>query len=238
MLFKVNMYRMGREKRLEAQMRIRRFASVATLIAVNVVVVGLFIVAVTLAGRAIDASETRLQATEAALASLMEERGGDRSSDELELVRTRVSQVRWSAVLEVVARLTPKDMWFPLMKLSQGTVSGSRLHVYGLQLSGKLRAGREEEGLSNLMEFVAALRGDPVFKRYFREARLNDSSWVDDDGTHTLEFEIFCPVAMPNTILEGALELSKANPDMIDPDEMSAAPGSHEEARGRVETAS
>ena len=57
MLFKINMYRMGREKRLAAQTRIRRFAAIATLIAVNVVVVGLFVIAVLLSGRGIEAKE-------------------------------------------------------------------------------------------------------------------------------------------------------------------------------------
>lgn len=238
MLFKVNMYRLGREKRLEAQMRLRRFASLATLIAVNIVVVGLFVVAVALSGRGIVARETRLQATQAALASLMEEQGGARSSEELDLVRTRASQVRWSVVLEVVARRTPREMWFPRLMLAQGSISGSRRRVDGLKMTGKLRAGREEEGLSKLMEFVSVLREDPAFRRYFLEPKLTDSSWVDDNGSHSLDFDIFCPLAKADAILEGALALARDNPDMVDPGELDGASGGSETVRGSGETPS
>jgi hypothetical protein len=238
LLFKVNMYRLGREKRREAQMRIRRFASMATLIAVNIVVVGLFVVAVALAGRGIEAREVRLEATQAALAGLMEEQGGDHSDEDLELVRTRVSQVRWSVVLEVVARLTPRDMYFPRLMLAQGTLSGSRRQVWGLHMSGRLHAVREEEGLSKLMEFVGALREDASFKRYFREPKLTDSSWVDVEGTQLLEFEIFCPLSTADAILEGALDVSGISSDMVDPDQLPGAWEASEEARASGETSS
>ena len=225
MLFKVNMYRTGREKRLEARMRIRRFASIATLIAVNVVVVGLFVIAVLLSGRGIEAKETRLQATQEALASLIEEQGGARSTEELELVRTRASQVRWSVVLGVVARLTPREMWFPRLMLTQGTLSGSRRRVDGLQMSGRLSARREKEGLSKLMGFISTLREDRSFKRYFLEPKLTDSSWITEEGSKSLEFDIFCPLAGADAILEGALMLTRDNPDMVDPSELEGASG-------------
>lgn len=236
MLFRVNMYRMGHEKRLEAQMRLRRFASFAVLIAVNVVVVGLFVVAVALSGRGIAARQTRLQATQTALATLMEEQGGDRSAEELELVRTRVSQIRWSVVLEVTARLTPKDMWFPRLMLAQGNLSGTRLQVAGLKMSGHLTARREQEGLTRVMEFLGALREDPSFKRYFREPKLTDSTWIDDEGSHWLEFDIFCPLATADAILEGAIAAERA--DMVDPEDLDEIPGSDGEARRSGETAS
>jgi hypothetical protein len=238
LLFKVNMYRMGHEKRVEAQMRLRRFASVAVLIAVNVVVVGLFVVAVMLSGRGIEATETRLLATQSALANLMEEQGGDRSAEELELVRTRVSQVRWSVVLEVVARLTPRDMWFARLSLAQGTVSGSRRQVYGLKMSGRLTARREQEGLTGVMGFVSALREDPSFKRYFEEPKLTDSSWIDEEGSHWLEFDIFCPLATADAILDGALSLAGDDPNMVDPEELGKTLGGSDEARRSGETPS
>jgi hypothetical protein len=220
LLFKVNMYRRGRERRIQSQIRIRRLAVIATLLTVNAVVVGLFIFAVVLSGRGIAARENRLEATQEALASLVEEQGGARSAQELELVRVRASQVRWSVVLGVVARLTPADMWFPRLTLTETSFGGARRRVTGLKMSGKLRAGRKEEGLSKLMDFVGALREDPSFKRYFLEPKLTDSSWLDDDGSTSLEFDIFCPLADANAILEGALALSRGNPDMIDPDDL------------------
>ena len=43
MLFRINMYRLGHEKRLQAQQRVRSLALVATIVSVNAVVIGLFI---------------------------------------------------------------------------------------------------------------------------------------------------------------------------------------------------
>lgn len=238
MLFKVNMYRLGREKRLQAQMRIRRFAILATIITINVVVVGLFVFAVVLSGRGIAAKQSRLLATQAAVASLLEQQGGTRSGEELELVRTRASQVRWSVVLGVVARLTPADMWFPRLRLSEGVLTGARRRAAGLRMSGRLKAGREEEGLSEVMEYVTALREDPSFKRYFVEPKLVDSSWLSQDGTEYLEFDIFCPLAGADAILEGAMILTRDNPDMRDPDEVDGASEGLEEAGVSGESAS
>jgi len=225
LLFKVNMYRLGREKRREAQMRIRRLATLATIITINIVVVGLFIFAVVLSGRGIAAKESRLAATQTAVASLMEEQGGARSTEELELVRTRASQVRWSVVFGVVARLTPAEMWFPRLRLTEGVLAGSRRRIPGLRMSGKLKAGKEEEGLSKLMDYVTQLREDPSFKRYFIEPKLMDSSWLNEDGSKFLEFDIFCPIAGADAILEGAMILTRDNPDVIDPADVDGAGG-------------
>jgi hypothetical protein len=224
-LFRVNMYRLGREKRLEAQMRIRRLATLATIVTINIVVVGLFMFAVLLSGRGIAAKESRLEATQEAVASLMDEQGGARSTEELELVRTRASQVRWSVVLDVVARLTPADMWFQRLRLTEGALAGSRRRISGLRMSGKLQAGREEEGLSKLMNYVSVLREDPSFKRYFVEPKLLDSSWLSDEGSQFLEFDIFCPIAGADAILEGAAILTRDNPDVIDPADVDGAGG-------------
>ena len=201
-------------------MRIRRLATLATILTVNTVVIGLFAFAVVLSGRGIAAKQSRLATTQIAVAGLMAEQGAGTSGEELELVRMRASQVRWSVVFGVVARLTPEDMWFPRLRLTEGVLAGSRRRIPGLRMSGNLKAGREEEGLSKLMDYVTALRDDPTFKRYFVEPKLLDSSWFSENGHEYLEFDIFCPIAGADAILQGAMVLTRDNPDVIDPEEM------------------
>ena len=105
-------------------------------------------------------------------------------------------------------------------------------------MSGRLKAGREEEGLNEVMEYVTALREDPSFKRYFIEPKLVDSSWLEKDGADYLEFDIFCPLAGADAILEGAMILTGDNPDMRDPAEVDGASDGMEEVGVSGESAS
>ena len=53
MLFRVNMYRQGREKRLEAIRSVHRVAIFAGVLCVNAVVIGLFVFAIAMSDRGI-----------------------------------------------------------------------------------------------------------------------------------------------------------------------------------------
>ncbi|MBD3368118.1 MAG: hypothetical protein GF405_08110 [Candidatus Eisenbacteria bacterium] len=218
MLFKVNVHRLGKERRIKARQRIRQLAFASVVIGMNVVLVGMFVVAVMVQSRNVAVARERLEATERALAKVVIDEGGAASEEEVRLIRERAKQTRWSRVLAAVAVETPADMWFPRIRLAErrgGSGSGS----YGLRLTGRIKAGGEEEGLTNLMSFLAAIREDQSFREHFSEARLVDSAWLTDSGEEYLEFEIFCPLSDPDIIIERRSAGTVAPDDYVTPDE-------------------
>ena len=205
MLFNVNMYRGGHERRREAWRAMRWTALVTAIVAVNAAVLGLFACAVILSERGIMSQSVRLETTQRALAQRIEKDGSAPNEEQLDLARTRAAQVRWSSVLTSVARLTPEQMWLPRLRYAEGFVAGSKIRVPGLRLTGQLRAGREEEGLRIVMAFISSLCNDRNYRRHFIEPRLVDSTWLSGSGKQRLEFDIFCPVAGPEAIEAGLM---------------------------------
>lgn len=215
MLFKINMYRQGSEKRLEVVRRVHRVAIFAAVLCVNAVVIGLFIFAVLLSDRGIAAAEVRLSATQLALVKVVDEQGGTTTGEELGLVRMRAERVLWSRVMRTVARLTPNQMWLPRVRLAESD-AGSGVRVPGLRLSGRMTATSEEEGVRILMEFVNGLRGDPYFRKHFLEPKLVRSTWLSEDGKRYLEFDVFTPLSTPEAIQAGANAIPDAGWNTID----------------------
>jgi hypothetical protein len=217
-LFRINVHRLGKERRLKARQRIRRIIFASAIVGVNVVLVGMFVVAVMVQARNVAVASERLAATERALAKVVIEEGGAASEEEVRLIRKRAMQARWSEILASVAMQTPSDMWFPRMRLaeSRSTVTSG---AYGLRLTGRIKAGGEEEGLTSLMSFLSAIRDDPVFREHFTEARLVDSAWLAEGGEEYLEFEIFCPLTDPDIMIERRSAGTVAPDDYMTPDE-------------------
>ena len=213
MLFHVNMYRGGHERRRAAWKAMRWTAHVTTVVALNAAVIGLFLCAIVLSDKGIASQRVRLETTQRALAQRIAEDGSAPGVEQLELARTRAAQVRWSSVLQSVARLTPPEMWLPRLRYADGYVAGAKIRVPGLRLTGQLRAGREEEGLRIVMSFIRTLCQDTSYCRHFIEPRLVDSTWLGGNGAQRLEFDIFCPVAGPEAIEAGLMsEMSDRGP--------------------------
>jgi hypothetical protein len=218
LLFRVNMYRQGREKRLEAARRVHRAAIFATVLTVNAVVVGLFVFAVLMSDRGIAAAETRLGATQQSLAKVVKEQGGKTSDEDLDLFRKRADRVLWSRVMRMIAGLTPKEMWLPRMRLAETDAGGVRID--GLRISGRMNASSEEDGMRILMEFVNGLRGDPYFRSHFLEPRLLRSTWLTEDGGRFLEFDIFTALKTPEALQYGGTPIPDSGWQMLDESEI------------------
>ena len=218
MLFRINVHRLGKERRLKARQRIRRVMFASAVIGFNVVLVGMFIVAVMIQSRNVAVASNRLEATERALAKVVIEEGGAASEEEVRLIRKRAMQTRWSEVLLSIASETPDDMWFPRIRLAERRGGGGS-GAYGLRLTGRIKAGGEEEGLTNLMSFLGGIREDASFREHFTEARLVDSAWLAEGGEEYLEFEVFCPLVDPDIIVERRSAGAVAPEDYVTPDE-------------------
>ncbi|MFH1502640.1 MAG: hypothetical protein ABIG03_06305 [Candidatus Eisenbacteria bacterium] len=214
MLFRVNMYRQGREKRLETIRRVHRLALFAAVLCVNAVVIGLFVFAIAMSDRGVAAAQTRLSATQEALDKVIEEQGGTTSDEELDLVRVRAERVLWSRVMRAVGRLTPTEMWLPRVRLanSDAVTSG---RVAGLKLSGRMTAKSEEQGICILMEFVNGLRSDSYFGKHFLEPKLLRSTWVSEEGERYLEFDVFTPLNTPEAVAAGAEAMPESGWDTV-----------------------
>jgi hypothetical protein len=193
--FRINMYRLGGEKRLEARRRVRRVAFLTVILSVNIAVAGLFVFAVILTGNAVRADEARLTRAQDMLIEYVAENGGSLTEQQIELLRARTTRVDWSDMLRIVSRLTGRDMWFTRMKLVETEDRRLRTWLSGLQLEGRLKAGRSEGSHDALMEFLTALREEPAIRRHFEEPKLVGSEWSRGDDGDYLEFEIFCQLA-------------------------------------------
>jgi len=216
-LFRINMYPAGRERRAEAERRVRRFAGLAVVIATNAALVVLFLVSLRLSNQAAAVGETRLRASENAITAILSEQGGAMTREDLELVRMRAAQVRWSRVLQSISEATPSEITLSRIKLAEGATPGSQMRTPGLRLTGRLKAASEQAGLTALMRFLGSLRDDEYFGRHFHDPKLIDSTWLRDEAGNVLEFDVFCPA-------EGALQLSEgagaAEPTGPHPDEV------------------
>jgi len=195
-IFKINMYRLRSERAVQVRRKLRYLALMVFLVGVSIVVAGLFFFAVGMTNGEIASRSMRL---EAANAQLLESLGGTAdalSGEELSLIRTRAGQIRWSNVLAAVSERAMPELWFTQLRLSEGSLIGSaRGRTPGFHLEGRLKAGRKEESLAKLMEFISVLRDEPVFSQSFSEVKLVASRWKQTTDDEYLEFEIFCPVA-------------------------------------------
>jgi len=193
-LFKVNMYRLRSERAVEVKRKLRHLALIVFLVGVSIVVSGLFIFAVVLTGQD---TATKVERIETANVKLREALGGTTdaiSDEELSLIRTRAVQTRWSNVLAACSRLATRELWFTQLRFSEGSLVGARGRTPGFHMQGRLRAGRKEESLARLMEFLAVVRDEPVFAKSFSEVKLVTSRWKQTTDDEYMEFEIFCPL--------------------------------------------
>jgi hypothetical protein len=98
-------------------------------------------------------------------------------------------------VLAATSKHAIPELWFTRLKFSEGSLIGGRgRRETGFELQGRLKAGRKEQSLAKLMEFIGVLREDPVFSESFTEVQLLDSRWKQTTNDEYLEFEIFCPL--------------------------------------------
>jgi len=190
-LFRINVYRLGVEKRLEARRRIVRIALVAAVLGVNAIVLGLFVQAVFLTNDGISSTGARLGSIEQALGELVRG-GGALTEDQLQLLEKRGQRISWSEVYETISRLVRPEMSFTRLKMGEDR-SADRKDVV-LTMRGRLKGSREEESVDRLMGFVQDLRDDEYVSRRFREVRLVSMDWSADPSDQFLEFEITCPI--------------------------------------------
>ena len=194
MLFKINMYRLRSERALQVRRKLRNLAVMVLLLGISIVVGGLFIFAVGMTGREIASKTERI---EVANAELLASLGGAASAitdEQLSLIRLRALETKWSKVLATASRAAIPELWYTQLRLTEGSLVGGAGRTPGVHLEGRLRAGRKEESLAKLMEFIAVLRDEPVFAENFAEVKLVTSRWKESTDDEYLEFEIFCPL--------------------------------------------
>ncbi len=176
MLLKINMCRLGSERREHERTRTRNLAVAVAVLGMNAVVVGLFLQA--------------LLATDAAAGE-----GVTLAEQQVDILRARQEQIDWGRALMRIGAMAPDEVWFARMIMTEGAPAGGGDPVPGLRLYGTLTAGRREEGVDKLMGFVQSIRNEPGFREDFQEAVLVGMNWTNEAGEDGIEFEVFCPLA-------------------------------------------
>jgi hypothetical protein len=187
------MYQRSRMNRFETRRRVGRAAFVSAILSLNVLILGLFVCAIFFADKGLRQNTSRLDAADDALAKHVAE-AGSISEEELDLIRTRAERVKMSEVADAVAAVSLPEIWFTRLKFTGRAGSGSG-GTPGLRMEGKLRAGREDESLAMVMEFLNALGREPVFLEHFAQAKLISSEWTGKDNDEGLSFAVLFPLA-------------------------------------------
>ncbi len=179
MLFELNIYRLGRERRRETAARARSLGTMVLLAGVSLIMLLIYSQALWSTGRGLDVAQARLENAERAYEAATEE-GAGLTPDEMLLLRDRAAQVPWSTVLQRVGELAPSDAWYMRLSLVEGSVldevgASGAFHIFGI-----VKAKGRDESVVELMAFVDALRADAELSRHFRNAKLATMRWEGD----------------------------------------------------------
>jgi len=192
-LFRINMYRIGANRRMEAARKVRRLALAVSVVGVNVVLLVLFAQAIFMTNSGIAAVTRRLESGEEALGELTAS-GRALTPPQLGILQDRAERTSWSHALVAVADLLGEDATISRMWLGELRGEGRRGKKHAFQMRGSINSGREEESVDALMAFVGELREDGYLSASFEDVRLVSMDWVTAASGEVLQFEIACPM--------------------------------------------
>lgn len=195
MLFKLNIYRLGEERRLRERNRTRALAVVVLLVGLNVVTMALYAQALWSTNRGLNAANARLSEVQGLMDEVVEE-GGAIREEQVQLLRVRSAQPHWSALMGRIGELTPDNVWY--MRVSYARpMMGSAAGDHALRIYGQVRAKDRDASVNELMSYVDSLRADPVLSGAFGSATLATMRWTeesDQEYLRGLHFEVDLPI--------------------------------------------
>ncbi len=199
MLFELNIYRLGRERRREAAASARSLGTIVLLAGVSFAMLLIYAQALRSTGKGLDVAQARLENVERAFEVATEE-GAGVTADELLLLKDRAALVPWSSMLRRVGELAPPDTWYMRLSLTEASVLNETGAAGAFHIFGIVKAKGRDESVTELMSFMDELRGDAELSRYFRDVRLATMRWegdVDDTLMEGLSFEVILPLQGP-----------------------------------------
>ncbi len=200
MLFKLNIYRLGEERRRQERNRTRALAIVVFLVGLNVVTLALYGQALWNTNRGLAAAEARLTEVQGMVDQVVGE-GGAIREEQVQLLQTRSVQPSWSSLMGRLGELTPENVWY--MRVSYAKpLSGRGAGDHALRLYGQVKAKDRGESVNDLMELVDTLRADKALATCFGSATLATMRWTeesDHEYLRGLHFEIELPILGPAT---------------------------------------
>jgi len=197
-LFELNIYRLGEERRLQERNRTRALAVVVLLVGLNFVTMALYGQALWSTGRGVIAASARLADVQEVLNQVIDE-GGGISEEQVGLLRVRSLQPQWSVLLERIGELTPENVWYMRVSYAKPLL-GSAAGDHSLRVYGQVKAKTRDESVNQLMQYVDTLRADAELARSFGSATLATMRWTeesDQDYLRGLHFEVNLPLLDP-----------------------------------------
>ncbi len=198
MLFKLNIYRLGEERRLQERNRTRALAVVVLLVGLNFVTMVLYGQALWDTSRGVTAANARLADAQEVLDQVIEE-GGAISEEQIDLLRVRSAQPSWSALLGRVGELTPDNVWYMRVSYAKPII-GSAAGDHSLRIYGQVKAKTRDESVNQLMQYVDTLRADTELAKSFGSATLATMRWTEESDQEYLKglhFEVNLPLLDP-----------------------------------------
>ena len=198
MLFKLNVYRLGEERRLQERNRTRALAVVVLLVGLNFVTMALYSQALWNTSRGVSAANARLADVQEVLGHIVDE-GGAISEEQIQLLRTRSAQPQWSALMRRIGELTPDNVWYMRVSYAKPAL-GSAVGDHSLRIYGQVKAKTRDESVNQLMQYVDALRADAELAESFGSATLATMRWTeesDQEYLRGLHFEVNLPLLDP-----------------------------------------
>lgn len=184
-MYRINLYPTGLARRADRAAAVRSTLFLAILGGANLVVLGFFFLVS-------NSLRTRAELTDARATSLQQRltrtaAAGSRalSNQARMLVERRAARVTWTPALEELRAALPPDL---IVERLEATVSKSDEAFSGLQISGRLRAGRN---VDPVVDFINRLSSRPAYRQRFAAGKLERV----DNSTEVSRFVIACPLA-------------------------------------------
>jgi hypothetical protein len=140
----------------------------------------------------ISAREEELRKTEHLHTSYGTQNAGF-SADLLRVVsHIKGGQPRWGTNLQILAALLPPEMWLTEISLAKEKKQGRQRDI--LKVSGSTVVSKGQSGLSVILEYLNALRGDERFSEDFESVKLLSSKRSGSLDREELNFDFTCLV--------------------------------------------
>ncbi len=198
MLFRLNLYRLGEERRLQERNRTRALAVVVLLVGLNLVTMALYGQALWSTSRGVTAANARLADVQNVLDEVIGE-GGGITEEQVQLLRTRSAQPKWSALMGRIGELTPDSIWYMRVSYAKPAL-GSTVGDHSLRIYGQVKAKGRDESVNELMQYVDKLRADAGLAKAFGSATLATMRWTEEGDLEYLKglhFEVDLPILEP-----------------------------------------
>jgi hypothetical protein len=186
-VYKINLYPAGLEQRASRAASVRSALLFAFLGGANLLVLGFFLMVALSVGNQAATVESRVGSLQARMTQHVDAPTRSLSNQARLLLERRAQRVTWTPALDEVRSMLPAEL---IVERLEATSTTSLDVFSGMQISGRLRSGRN---VDPVVEFMNRLSAAPAYRRQFQPSKLERV----DNSRDVSRFVVACPLARP-----------------------------------------